>query len=75
MKSQFDCKLFGRRLNQARRSLGLTQVQAAELAGVSQGNISDFEAGTSEPKASTIIKFAEAYHVSGEWLLGISDEK
>jgi transcriptional regulator with XRE-family HTH domain len=75
MKEKFNCKQFGARLKQARKDLGLTQTQAAALTGVSQGNISDFESGNSEPMASTIVSFSKTYGVSGEWLLGVSDKK
>jgi transcriptional regulator with XRE-family HTH domain len=75
MKKKFNCKHFGAHLKQARKDLSLTQTQATKLIGVSQGNISDFESGNSEPMASTIVSFSKTYGISGDWLLGVSDKK
>jgi len=43
-----------------RMKLGLTQVQMAELAGVTQAYIAKIEAGTADPRASTLEKILKA---------------
>jgi predicted transcriptional regulator len=43
-----------------RRKLGLTQVQLAELAGVTQAYIAKIEAGTVDPRVSTLEKILKA---------------
>ena len=43
-----------------RTKLGLTQVQLAELAGVTQAYIAKIEAGTADPRVSTLEKILKA---------------
>lgn len=43
-----------------RMKLGLTQVQLAELAGVTQAYIAKIEAGTADPRVSTLEKILKA---------------
>ena len=40
---------------------------------ISQSDIARYELGKTEPKASDIIKFAEFFCVSADYLLGLSD--
>lgn len=50
----------GEILRQARLSAGLTQVQLAERAGVTQSVISTYESGGREPALSTLTRLVQA---------------
>lgn len=59
----------GKRIKDLRLTLGLTQVQLAGKAGVSQGSLSAIETGeTVMLKAETILGLADALGTSPEWI-------
>ncbi len=47
----------------------------AQKIHTTQSNISKLFKGSTLPSASTLIALANTYHVSVDWLLGLSDEK
>ena len=57
-----------------RQEKGLTQAQLADILNYTQGNISGWESGAVEPKASALIIIANFFNVTIEYLLGISDD-
>lgn len=59
----------GQRIYTRRKQLGMTQEQLCEMAGTTPQAISNYERGERELKASTVVKIAEALHVSCDWLL------
>ena len=52
-----------------RKENNLTQKALAEQIGVSQKAIDSWERGVNEPKASYIIRLADYFHVSADYLL------
>jgi transcriptional regulator with XRE-family HTH domain len=60
-----------KRIKQLRKEKGLTGTALAELIGVSQGNISDWEneKRTSTPTTKALIAMAKELNVSLNWLL------
>ncbi|HEY6224514.1 MAG TPA: helix-turn-helix transcriptional regulator [Gemmatimonadales bacterium] len=52
--------LWGRRIEEARKALGLTQVQLAEAVGVDQTTISQWERGRVVPRDEMRIALANA---------------
>lgn len=57
------------RLRHARKLRGLSQVQLAEAAKVTQASISDLERGKSKSfRGETLVAIARTLHVSPEWL-------
>lgn len=52
-----------------------SQEAFAQKIHTTQSNISKLFKGTTLPSASTLIELANTYHVSVDWLLGLSDEK
>lgn len=50
-----------KRLISARRHSKLTQIKAAKLLGMTQGNLSQIENGRQRLAAIELIKFAKAY--------------
>lgn len=56
-------RLFAERMLAARQRAGLTQVQLAAAAGLTQPHISQLESGALEPKLSTIVAIAKALDI------------
>ena len=60
----------GNKVRSRREELGMTQIELAESARLSQGHISKVESGAFIPKESTLIVLAVALRLSPEELLG-----
>lgn len=56
-------KLFGQRIKNMRKALGLTQLQLAETVGVDAKHISRIEGGKNFPSPEVIAKFADAFKI------------
>ena len=64
---------FGKRFKQCRLEAGMKQTAAARATGIGQSTISQYERDEREPTVSQLIKMADAYHVSMDYLLGRTD--
>ena len=53
-----------------RRKSGLTQAELAKKMHLRQYNISDYEIGRIEPNVQTLIRFADIFNVSLDFLVG-----
>lgn len=58
------------RLRISMRDKSLTQMQLQDLSGISQGAISDYLKGKSEPKSDALYRLSRIFNVSMEWLWG-----
>lgn len=65
-----DIKI-GERLKELRKSKGWTQVQVATKMGLTDSVISFYERQERAPSPEVLIKFAELYGVSTDYLLGV----
>ncbi len=65
--------MFGKRLQELRKEKGLSQKDFAIAIGYSQAQISQWETNVNEPTASAIIKIADYFNVSTDYLLGRND--
>ena len=70
----FDIKIFGERLRAAREQKKISQKSVAELLGVTRTQISDIENGKTGTSMARLVTLAEFYHVSTDYLLGITDD-
>ena len=61
---------FSERLKTLRKSKKLTQVQISELIGVQQGTYSRWENGTLEPGLEYVVKLANLFETTTDYLLG-----
>ena len=59
----------GYNIRQYREGAGLTQTELAEIIGVGQARVADWENNKVEPKASSIIALAKALQVDPGTLL------
>lgn len=61
-------------LKHCRKEHNVTQKQAAEAAGVSSAMYQFYEYGQNEPTAGVLIRLADFYDVSLDYLVGRSDD-
>lgn len=62
------------RIKELRTEKGVTQKEIATQTGISRSVISEYEAGKAEPTANVVIKLADFFDVSTDYLLGRSDD-
>ena len=62
----------GNRIRKYREALGISQKQLAELIGVSNGRVSNWEQGINRPDADMLAELCRALKVSPSSLLGIT---
>ena len=65
---------FSEKSKYLRAEKNLSQVQLAEALKVSKACISMIEIGKNEPTANTLIKYADFFEVSTDYLLGREDD-
>lgn len=56
-----------------RKARGLSQTELAKLIGVTQDSISLWEKGKRLPDTQYVIKLAQLFNVSADYLLGLTD--
>ena len=61
---------FPNRLRELRKAKGLSQKALAEAVGMSDTGIQNYELETRTPNADVIIKLADFFNVSTDYLLG-----
>ena len=64
---------FAERLKELRLENNLGQIELAEKLGVSKGAISLWENDIHEPLLSYIVKIAQFFDVSSDYLIGLED--
>ena len=62
------------RIRDLRNDHGLTQKQIAKLLNVSQNTYSQYEIGVSRFPLDVVVKLAEYYNVSVDYVVGLTDE-
>ena len=64
---------FGRRLNFLRERKELSLSQLAEAIGTTKSALSRYENGLMDPKLNTMVKLAEYFNVTLDWIAGNGD--
>ncbi|MCL2673776.1 MAG: helix-turn-helix domain-containing protein [Defluviitaleaceae bacterium] len=64
---------FAERIRTLRNSKGLSQRVVGESLGINERTYKRYEAGEFEPTATNIIKLANLFEVSADYILGLSD--
>ncbi|EOS67576.1 helix-turn-helix domain-containing protein [Oscillibacter sp. 1-3] len=62
------------RIRDIRNDRGLTQEQIARFLHVSQNTYSQYEIGTTRFPLDVVVKLAEYYNVSMDYLVGLTDD-
>ncbi|WP_238861105.1 helix-turn-helix transcriptional regulator [Clostridium sp. YIM B02569] len=65
--------LFKNRLLTLRKEKGLTQYELADKLGFSRGQVGNYEQGSRQPDQETLVKIADFFGVSVDYLLGRAD--
>ncbi len=68
-------EILANRLKQCRKQKGLTQAQVAIYSDITEKAYQNYELMTREPKLAILIKIAETYDVSLDYLVGLTDKK
>lgn len=61
------------RIRTLREDLDLRQIDVANATGIDQKTLSNYETGKTNPDSFAIIRLAEFFNVSTDYLLGITD--
>ena len=61
------------RIRDLREDLDLRQIDVANATGIDQKTLSNYETGKTNPDSYSIIKLADFFKVSTDYLLGISE--
>ena len=61
------------RIRALREDMDLRQIDVANATGIDQKTLSNYETGKTNPDSYAIIKLAEFFNVTTDYLLGYSD--
>ncbi len=53
---------------------GITQKELSQMTGIREQTISNYFTAQRDPKVSMIIKIAETFHVSPNWIIGYGSD-
>lgn len=65
--------MLGERLRRLRTQKKLTQTEFANKIGITRGTYAHYEINKRQPDYETLVKIAEFYNVSTDYLLGATD--
>ncbi|MBQ3551145.1 MAG: helix-turn-helix transcriptional regulator [Clostridia bacterium] len=68
-------EILSKRLKQCRKEKGLTQQQVAIYCDITEKAYQNYELMTREPKLEILVKIADFYEVSLDYLVGRTDIK
>jgi transcriptional regulator with XRE-family HTH domain len=72
---EFGKNLFGIRLKELREEANINQEKLAEILNTYRANINRYEKRTREPDYDTLVKIADFFDVSADYLLGRTDNR
>ena len=61
------------RIKDLREDMNLRQIDVAQKTGIDQRTLSNYETGKTNPDSYAIIKLAEFYGVTCDYLFGVSE--
>lgn len=61
------------RIQQLRQEKRMSQVRLSIELGVSQGAVSDYECGKSNPSVAVLLAMSKLFNASCDYILGVSD--
>lgn len=70
----FSKELFGQRLTEARQKNHETQERLGQVLGIGKTQVSQIENGAAATTLERLALICEHYHVSAEYLLGLTDD-
>lgn len=66
-------KVIGQRLRSLREGMRISQVKMAEIVGMKQSSINRYESGEASPSPETLLKYADYFDVSLDYIYGRTD--
>lgn len=66
-------KLVGKRIEYLRIKNGMQKVELAKKVGVVAGNIYNYEVGKAAPQPHTIVRMADVFHTTTDYILCRTD--
>lgn len=66
--------ILAKRLRKCREEADLTQIKVATYCDITEKAYQNYESGVREPKLSIIIRIAQFYKVSIDYLVGLTDD-
>lgn len=66
---------FASQLKQRAKELGISQTEAAQRSGLSEGRYAHYANGRREPDLSTLVRISKALQTTPNALLGVSGKK
>lgn len=68
-------EILAKRLKECRTNRGVPQQEVAIYCDITEKTYQNYELMTREPKLEILIRIADYYDVSLDWLVGRSDQK
>ena len=68
-------EILAKRLKECRKAKGLTQMQVATYCDITEKAYQNYELMTREPKLEILVRIANLYQVSLDYLTGRADRK
>lgn len=65
--------MLGQRIGELRASFGWSQVDLAKRLSVAKQTVSNWENGNIQPSIEMLIRLAQIFHVTTDYLLGFED--
>lgn len=65
----------GDKLKSLRTEKKLTQKQVSDMIGLAISAVSSYESGSRYPSYNVLVKLARIFHVSTDYLLGMTDKR
>ena len=66
--------ILAKRLRECRKKSGLTQINIATYCDITEHAYQNYELGTREPRLSILVRIAQFYEVSVDYLVGLTDD-
>lgn len=66
--------ILAKRLKECRKRTGLPQIKIAIYCDITEKAYQNYELGVHEPKISILMRIAQYYGVSIDYLVGLTDE-
>lgn len=68
-------EILSKRLRLCRKEAGLTQIQTAIYCDITEQAYQNYERMTREPRLEILIRLADLFHVSLDYLTGRTDQR
>lgn len=67
-------KVVAERIRKLRESVRLSQVKMGEVVGVKQSSLNRYESGQASPSFETLVRYADYFDVSLDYIFGRTDD-